>query len=111
MNLLKNVRHQIEEYESQVFGWRFYEKIVWFKHLVRLFKKHIQLKAEGKYILHPIGQFRQQFLRCSDNQWFAENYQVFVYPKCRYNLDEFVRADEFNVGNEIKKEIMIQESV
>ena len=67
------------------------------------------MKAEGKYILHPIGQFRQQFLRCSDTQWFAENYQVFVYPVCRYNLEDF--KDEYDPGNEIKKEIMIQESV
>ena len=59
--------------------------------------------------MHPIGQFRQQFLRCTDTEWFADNYQVFVYPVCRYNLMEFVF--ECDPGNEIKKEIMIQETV
>ena len=64
------------------------------------------MKAEGKHILHPIGQFRQQFLHCNGTTWSADNYQVFVYPICKYNLEEF--KDAHDINNEIMKEIMIQ---
>ena len=67
------------------------------------------MKAEGKYILHPIGQFRQQFLQFHGTTWSAQNYQIFVYPECKYNLEDFVQ--EFNPGKKLIKEIMIQESV
>ena len=69
----------------------------------------IQLATFGSGILIPLAIFRQQDQERNVNgTWTALNYNIFIYPKFKCNLDQFHRNHFHQFTEEILSDIIHQ---